>query len=93
LPLTRWRLTFAPVQNEDTVERRPIHGSGSCARCQASLDLASLKREGVWYCSFGCADGRVSEQPRQPRVPEPWLYGRPRRYFGARAPKELRSRA
>ena len=81
------------MPQETVVERRPINGSGSCARCQASLDLASLKRDGVWYCSAGCAEGRVAERPREPRVPEPWLYARPRRFFRARAPKELRGSA
>jgi len=75
-----------------TPDHRPASGGGSCARCRASLDLASLEVRGVWYCSSDCALGRVSAEPRSPRVPERWLYGRPRRFFGARAPKELRGR-
>jgi hypothetical protein len=73
------------------IDQRPASGGGSCARCRASLGLASQKRNGSWYCSSACAEGRVSAAPRAPRVPEPWLYARPRRFFGARAPKELRS--
>ena len=65
------------------------NGGGSCARCRGSLGLASLKLGGVWYCSSACADGRVSGEPAAPRVPEPWLYARPRRFFRARKPKEL----
>ena len=46
---------------------------------------------GVWYCGSDCADGRDGAEPRQPRVPEPWLYARPRRFYRARKPKELKS--
>ncbi len=77
---------YAPV-----IDRRPANGGGSCARCRASLGLASLKAEGVWYCSSACAEGRVEGGERSARVPEPWLYARPRRFFRKRAPKELRS--
>lgn len=73
------------------IDHRPVHGGGSCARCGASLGLASLKLDGVWYCGAPCADGRVSAEPRSFAVPETWLYGRPRRFFGARKPKELKA--
>jgi hypothetical protein len=73
------------------IDHKPASGGGSCARCGASLGLASLKRDGVWYCSTACAEGRVSATPRHVRVPEAWLYARPRRHFRKRAPKELRS--
>ncbi len=73
------------------IDHRPANGSGSCARCQASLGLASLKSQGTWYCSTACAEGRDGAAPREPAVPEPWLYARPRRHFRARKPKELRS--
>ncbi len=46
---------------------------------------------GVWYCGSDCAHGRDGAQPRQPGVPEHWLYARPRRFFRARQPKELKS--
>ncbi len=46
---------------------------------------------GVWYCGSDCAHGRDGAEPRQPRVPEPWLYARPRRFYRARKPKELKS--
>ncbi len=72
-------------------DHRPINGSGSCARCEASLGLASLKRRGVWYCSSDCAAGRDAGPRRAPAVPEPWLYARPRRHFRARRPKELKA--
>jgi hypothetical protein len=72
-------------------EHRPIHGSGSCARCRASLGLASCKQGGTWYCSSACAEGRVAAAPRSASVPETWLYARPRRFFRARKPKELKS--
>jgi hypothetical protein len=68
-------------------EHRPA--TGSCARCRGVLDLAAIKVGAVWYCSSACAEGRL-EPPRRRQVPEPWLYGRPRRFFGARRPKELR---
>ena len=73
------------------IDRRPISGSGSCARCRASLGLASLKHDGIWYCTNTCAAGRISPDLPEPVVPEPWLYARPRRFFGKRKPKELRS--
>jgi hypothetical protein len=73
------------------IDHRPANGGGSCAHCNASLGLASLKVDGVWYCSSACADGRVPSAPREPRVPESWLYARPRRFFRRRRPKELRS--
>jgi hypothetical protein len=72
------------------VERRVANGGGSCARCRASLSLASVEAGGRWYCSNACAEGRANV-PRPPAVPEPWLYARPRRFFSARRPKELRS--
>jgi hypothetical protein len=73
------------------IDRRPASGGGSCARCRASLGLASLKQDGVWYCSSACAEGRGAASPRAARVPEPWLYARPQRFFHKRMPKELRS--
>jgi hypothetical protein len=79
-------LTYAPV-----IDHRPVVGSGSCARCRGSLDLASLCVNGTWYCSSGCAEGRVNVDPPAPAVPAPWLYARPRRFFAARKPKELKS--
>ena len=72
-------------------DHRPANGGGSCARCRASLGLASLKSKGVWYCDSDCANGRDGAEPRQPGVPESWLYARPRRFYRARKPKELKS--
>ncbi len=72
------------------VERVPA--SGSCARCQRSLGLASVERGGVWYGAVACAEGRACPlDVRAPAVPEPALYARPRRFFRARRPKELRA--
>jgi hypothetical protein len=68
-------------------EHRPA--TGSCARCRGALDLTASKLGDTWYCSRACAEGRF-EPPRRRHVPEPWLYGRPRRFFRARRPKELR---
>jgi hypothetical protein len=73
------------------IDLRPANGGGSCARCRGSLGLASQKVAGIWYCSTACSDGRAVAEPRPPVVPEPWLYARPRRFYGARKPKELRS--
>jgi len=72
-------------------DHRPANGGGSCARCRGCLDLASVRLGDLWYCSTDCADGRRRAEPRAPAVPEAWLYARPRRFFRARAPKELRS--
>jgi hypothetical protein len=70
------------------IERVPA--SGSCVRCQRSLGLASVKRDGRWYGNVACAEGRDCPlDVRAPAVAEPALYSRPRRFFGARAPKEL----
>jgi len=63
--------------------------TGSCARCQRGLDLASVKREGAWYCRPSCAAGVAAERSR---VAEVALTNRPRRYWKQRAPKELRER-
>lgn len=73
------------------IDHRPASGGGSCPRCLGCLGLASLKVNGSWFCSTGCAEGRVSAQPRSVAVPEVWLYARPRRFFGKRQPKELNS--
>ena len=75
------------------IDHRPILGNGSCARCGGSLDLASRKLGDTWYCSSACAEGRVSAERAEPSVPETWLYARPRRFFGARKPKELKGSA
>jgi hypothetical protein len=72
------------------IDLRPANGGGSCARCREALGLASLKVADRWYCSTSCADGRAPAEPRPPAVPEDWLYARPRRFFRARRPKELR---
>ncbi|TDJ20633.1 MAG: hypothetical protein E2O69_03340 [Deltaproteobacteria bacterium] len=73
------------------IDYRPSDGGGSCARCRDRLSLASLKQRGAWYCGSACAEGRVLATPRSSRVPEAWLYARPRRFFKCRKPKELRS--
>jgi hypothetical protein len=75
------------------IDHRPILGNGSCARCRGPLDLASLRVGDAWYCSSACAEGRVDVEPAAPGVPETWLYARPRRFFRARKPKELKASA
>jgi len=72
-------------------QRRPAFSS--CARCRGPLLLDAVHESGVWYCSPSCAEGRPPLSTDPPAVPEPWLYNRPRRYFGRRAPKELRRNA
>jgi hypothetical protein len=72
------------------VERVPA--SGSCIRCQRALGLASVKHGGLWYGSVACAEGRACPlDSRGPAVAESALYSRPRRFFGPRAPKELKA--
>ena len=66
-----------------------VPSSGSCLRCLAALGLASVKVQGVWYCSLACAKGR-SPGERRPAVPESWLYPVPRRFYRKRRPTELR---
>jgi hypothetical protein len=73
------------------IDHRPANGGGSCARCQDSLGLASLKVEDVWYCGSACAEGRPATLSNPAQVPESWLYARPRRFFRKRRPKELLS--
>jgi hypothetical protein len=73
------------------IDHRPANGGGSCARCRDALGLASIKRNGSWYCSTACAEERPPTRSGGERVPEPWLYARPRRFFRPRRPKELRS--
>jgi len=71
-----------------------VPSSGSCARCWRSLGLASVKVEGKWYGSATCArGGECPLDEHAPGVAESDLYARPRRYFGKRAPKELRRSA
>ena len=69
------------------VDWRP--SSGSCARCQDALGSASIKANGVWYCSTACSQGRPSGRPRSAAVPEPWLYPVPKRFYRKRVPREL----
>ncbi|HVP29818.1 MAG TPA: hypothetical protein VMW35_11740 [Myxococcota bacterium] len=71
--------------------RRPAFSS--CARCRGALLLDAVQEHGVWYCSQACADGHPPLVAEPPAVPEPWLYHRPRRFFGKRSPKELRGAA
>jgi len=66
-----------------------VPSSGSCLRCLAALDLASVKVRGVWYCSPACAKSR-SPGERRLAVPESWLYPVPRRFYRKRRPTELR---
>ncbi len=66
-----------------------VPSSGSCLRCLAALDLASVKVRGVWYCSLACAEGN-SPGERKLAVPESWLYPVPRRFYRKRRPTELR---
>ena len=74
----------------DGVERVPA--SGSCARCERALDLASAFVGGKWYGNAACAtDAPCPLEQRAASVPEPWLVSRPRRHFRRRLPKELRS--
>ena len=75
------------------IDHRPSNGTGVCARCGGPLDLASLKLGEAWYCSSACAQGRVAAERSEPSVPESWLYARPRRFFRARKPKELKGSA
>ena len=64
--------------------------TGSCARCRAALDLASVCVGGVWYCRAACEAG--DNALRADSVDELALINRPRRYYGRRAAKELRRR-
>ena len=69
-----------------------VAAARSCLRCQRSLGLASVKRGEAWYGSVDCAEGRDCPfDERAPAVAEDALYGRPRRFFRKRRPKELRS--
>lgn len=70
------------------VER--VAAYGSCVRCERALGLASVERGGKWYGNAACAEGRDCPlDERGPAVAEAALYSRPRRFFRARAPKEL----
>lgn len=64
--------------------------TGSCARCRAELDLASVRVGDQWYCRASCAAG--DNAPRTEAVSEVALINRPRRHYGSREPKELRRR-
>ena len=71
----------------------PDHSAtGSCARCGAALDLASLKLGGLWYCRPACAARDAETAFPPPGVSEAALINRPRRAHRRRAPKELRRR-
>ena len=83
-------IAYAQTLNylEAMIERVPA--SGSCVRCQRRLGLASVKVRGRWYGSEACAEGgECPLDAREPAVPEPALYARPRRFFRRRQPKEL----
>jgi hypothetical protein len=75
----------------EQIDRRPANGGGSCASCGASLTLASMKVNDIWFCSTACSDGFLAAGGRDFSVPEPWLWARPRRHFRRRQPKELNS--
>jgi hypothetical protein len=64
--------------------------TGSCARCRAGLDLASVRIGDAWYCRSTCAAGETAARPAS--VAEAALINRPRRYYGRREAKELRRR-
>jgi hypothetical protein len=71
-----------------------VPATGSCVRCGRALDLASAKVDGRWYGNALCATGAPCPlDHRDPAVPESWLTPRPRRFFGQRAPRELRHSA
>jgi hypothetical protein len=70
-------------------ERRSA--TGSCARCRAELDLASVRVGDVWYCRLGCAAGEAVQRP--PSVAAEALINRPRRFHARREAKELRRRS
>ncbi len=65
-----------------------ISATGSCARCQRELDLASVKVAGVWYCRMACADGKPPGP--EPDVDPTALINRPRRFYGRRSARELK---
>lgn len=67
-----------------------LSAHGSCARCRASLDLASVRVGDAWYCRAACAAG--DNAPRVDAVAESALTNRPRRHYARREPKELRRR-
>jgi hypothetical protein len=75
------------------VDHVPASGGGSCARCRRALDLASVKHNGLWYCTATCAEGGVATLDGDPSVAEGALYARPRRHFRKRLPKELKASA
>lgn len=62
--------------------------TGSCTRCRAELDLASVRVGDAWYCRASCAAGETAQ--RAPQVAEEALINRPRRQYGRRDAKELR---
>lgn len=64
-----------------------ISATGTCARCDDPLDLASVKVAERWYCRPACAAG---VEPTRDRVSADALTNRPRRRYGRRRPKELR---
>jgi hypothetical protein len=85
----RLRFQAAPVDCATVIEHRPSSGAGSCTNCLAPLDLDAVKSGGTWYCCMSCARGLARE--REGGLPEERLYHRPKRFFRARPPKELRS--
>jgi hypothetical protein len=62
--------------------------TGSCARCRAELDLASVRVGDAWYCRSSCAEGETARRPAG--ITAEALINRPRRYFSRRDAKELR---
>ncbi|MEM7409241.1 MAG: hypothetical protein AAF430_03270 [Myxococcota bacterium] len=68
-----------------------VPSSGSCRRCQRALGLASVKRDGAWYCCVESAEGRTClADDRVSEALEARLAPVPRRHFAPRFPKELR---
>jgi hypothetical protein len=64
--------------------------TGSCTRCRAELDLASVRVGDAWFCRAACAAGETVT--RAAAVEGEALINRPRRYFARRDAKELKRR-
>jgi hypothetical protein len=79
------------LQGADVIDADERSATGACVRCWRALDLASVEVDGRWYGRAECAlGGACPLDDSAPAVPERALINRPRRFFGRRAPKELR---
>jgi hypothetical protein len=84
-------ISCAALQAEECDVSERVSATGTCTRCRAELDLASVRVGDAWFCRAACAAGETVT--RTPAVESEALINRPRRYYGRRDARELKRRS